>query len=259
MPVRDLRNRRFGATYKYLPSPLEMFDGDECRQSAIQTQKKPTSGKDGTSNNAPLLQNSQPDNLKNEPEPKNHEYECLIAEYTGRLAARLLVVATLLLALFGFWQVMVSRDTARRQLRAYVFVSGAKIIHGITDNSIIEAHVEIKNSGQTPAYKMMAVIGLTFDTYPPPQSITLTVPDQNYLSLRTRIDLGPGDKTFTDTHAGRLLTPLEKDSLVAGTKAIWVYGEIRYRDAFCRKQWTKYRLIIGGPFGVSGGHMRTIS
>jgi heme A synthase len=66
------------------------------------------------------LQNSQPDNLKNEPEPKNHEYECLIAEYTGRLAARLLVVATLLLALFGFWQVMVSRDTARRQLRAYV-------------------------------------------------------------------------------------------------------------------------------------------
>jgi hypothetical protein len=96
----------------------------------------------------------------------------------------------------------------------------------------------IKNSGQTPAYKMMAVIGLAFDTYPPPQSLTLTVPDQNYLSLRTRMDLGPGDKTFTGTRA-RLLTPVEKDSLVAGTMAVWVYGEIRYHDAFCRNEWTK--------------------
>jgi hypothetical protein len=68
------------------------------------------------------------------------------------------------------------------------------------------------------------------------------------------MDLGPGDKTFTGTRA-RLLTPVEKDSLVAGTMAVWVYGEIRYRDAFCRKQWTKYRLIIGGPFGVSGGQL----
>jgi hypothetical protein len=126
-------------------------------------------------------------------------------------------------------------ETAQRQLRAYVFVSGARIVHGITDNNILEVYVEIKNSGQTPAYKMMAVNGLHFDTYPPPQPLTLTVPDQNYSSLRTRMDLGPGDKTFTDMRAGRLLTPVEKDSLIAGTRAVWVYGEIRYRDAFLQE------------------------
>jgi hypothetical protein len=33
---------------------------------------------------------------------------------------------------------------------------------------------------------------------------------------------------------------------------IFVYGEIRYRDIFKRKQWTKYRLMMGGPVGVRG-------
>jgi hypothetical protein len=80
----------------------------------------------------------------------------------------------LFLATFALWLatrklVRSAEKTAQRQLGAYVFVSGARIIHGITDNNILEVHVEIKNSGQTPAYKMMAVTGLHFDTYPPPQ------------------------------------------------------------------------------------------
>jgi hypothetical protein len=150
----------------------------------------------------------------------------------------------------GFRQIA----TTRAQLRAYVFVR-AKIIHGITDNNILEAHVEIRNSGQTPAYDLTVVSGLAFSTYPPPQSLTLTVPDQDYLSLAgTRMDLGPGDKTYPVTR-GRPLTSEEKANLVSGTKAVWVYGETRYRDTFRRKQWTTYRLMIGGPFGVSGGDL----
>ena len=152
----------------------------------------------------------------------------------------------------GFRQIA----TTRAQLRAYVFVSGAKIVHGIEDNNIVEAFVEIKNSGQTPAYKLTVVNGIVLGPYPPPQSLPLAVPDKDYLSLvRTRMDLGPGDKTFPVTRAGRPLTLEDKANLVAGAMAVWVYGEIRYRDAFCRKQWTKYRLIIGGPFGVSGGEL----
>jgi hypothetical protein len=167
-------------------------------------------------------------------------------------------IATVFLAIITAWLVFVARDqsnTTRAQLRAYVFVSGARIVHGITDNNILEAHIEIKNSGQTPAYKLTSVCGLAFDTYPPPQSITLTVPDQDYLSLaKTQMVLGPGDKTFPIARE-RPLTSIGKANLVAGTMAIWVYGEIRYRDAFRREQWTKYRLIIGGPFGVSGGQL----
>jgi hypothetical protein len=146
--------------------------------------------------------------------------------------------------------------TARRQLRAYVFVSSAKIIHGIEDDRIPEAHVVIKNSGQTPAYKLTNVSGLAFDKYPAPPSLTLTVPDRDYLSLvRTRMDLGPGNETSPVTLAKRPLTAMGKISLTAGASAIWVYGEIRYRDVFWRKQWTKYRFMIGGPFGVTGGEL----
>jgi len=146
--------------------------------------------------------------------------------------------------------------TARRQLRAYVFVSSAKIIHGIEDDSIPEAHVVIKNSGQTPAYRLTNISGIAFDRYPAPPSLILTVPDRDYLSLvKTRMDLGPGNKTSPVTLAERPLTSTGQISLTSGTSAVWVYGEIRYRDVFWCKRRTKYRLMIGGPFGASGGQM----
>jgi len=152
--------------------------------------------------------------------------------------------------------IFVLMRTAKQQLRAYVFCSGAKIVHGIENSNILEALVEIKNSGQTPAYKLTVVNGLVLGPYPPPQSLPLAVLDKDYLSLvRTRMDLGPGNKTFPVARAGRPLTSEDKANLVAGTMAVWAFGEIRYRDAFCRKQTTKYRLMIGGPFGVSGGDL----
>jgi hypothetical protein len=239
----------FGATYKYLPSPLEMFDGDECRQSAIQTQKKATTGKDGTRNNAPLLQNSQPGNLKNESESQNHEYECLIAEYTGRLAAftRWLVIATLLLALFGFWQVMVSRDTARRQLRAYVLISSAKV-HDFGIDLSPRVEIIIKNSGQTPAYDLLSWNGMVCEKFP--LNIELVDPPQDM--KRSSSILGGGDTTSHLTQAGRPLTKIHTDMIIAGKAAIYVFVAIKYKDIFKKIEWsTRYRMMYGGGGGAT--------
>jgi hypothetical protein len=56
-------------------------------------------------------------------------------------------------------------------------------------------------------------------------------------------------------YLGGPFTPATKESLANGGHVIYVYGEIRYRDVFGRKQWTKYRYMIGGPVGVRGEQM----
>lgn len=50
------------------------------------------------------------------------------------------------------------------------------------------------------------------------------------------------------------LTAQQTAGLRAGTAAIYVYGEISYRDAFGKERLTKYRLMhhmTGGAIGVS--------
>jgi hypothetical protein len=106
---------------------------------------------------------------------------CLGA-YIHRYEATITTLATVLLAVFTFtlwsstsqlWRA--TRDTLRhaegtaeRQLRAYVFVSTAKVDE---EDSIPYARVEIKNFGQTPAYKLVSVAGFAIDRYPPPSTL----------------------------------------------------------------------------------------
>jgi hypothetical protein len=45
----------------------------------------------------------------------------------------------------------------------------------------------------------------------------------------------------------------EREALVNGQLVIYVYGEVRYFDAFGRKQRTRYRFMMGGPVGTQPG------
>jgi hypothetical protein len=167
-----------------------MFGGDtDCRQPAIYSNDKARSGKEGTKDNTAILQNTQPGDHENESEGKKHEYECLIAKYTGSLAAftRWLVIATLLLALFGFWQVMVSRKTAKQQLRAYVFISSAEI-NDIMSDQPTAVTIGVKNFGQTPAYKIAA--WLRIDIVPFPLKTTLPLAD---IQEMENTNIGPAE------------------------------------------------------------------
>jgi hypothetical protein len=149
----------FGATYKYLPSPWEMFsDPDaECRQTSIQTQQKSPTGEKDTGKNAAIPQNVQSNDLKNDPEAQKREYECLIAKYTESLAifTRWLVAVTAILAIFGFCQVIISRSTAERELRAYIFVSDTGV-HGQN------VTIVYKNFGQTPSHQTAISLNTEF-------------------------------------------------------------------------------------------------
>jgi hypothetical protein len=84
----------------------------------------------------------------------------------------------------------------------------------------------------------------------------LSIADREFSAPgRNRQALGPGAASVSLTSAGRAVTAPEKASLAEGTGIIFIYGEIRYRDAYARDQWTKYRLMLGGPVGVRGGQL----
>jgi hypothetical protein len=81
-----------------------------------------------------------------------------LADYTYELAlfTKLLVGATLLLAVPALWQGFISWRTARRQLRAYV-TNG--VIHA-SSGEPPQAVVVTRNFGQTPAHNVKHRIGL---------------------------------------------------------------------------------------------------
>jgi hypothetical protein len=155
-----------------------------------------------------------------------------------------LLFATLALAFFGLCQVVIMRRTARRQLRAYVFVTTAEI-GDIENAQNVRASVSIKNSGQTPAYDLINLgavtfrdVGLKGDPWPEDRDASLS-----------KSSLGPGEVLWKHFGA-RPLTSEERAAVRSGTHAVYVYGEILYRDAFGKRRYSRYRFMHLGEAAV---------
>jgi hypothetical protein len=146
------------------------------------------------------------------------------------------LIATVLIMVFN----------GRRQLRAYVFNTQSGIHY--LDQPLSQVHVVIKNSGQTPAYKLSDWMAIKLTKFPPTEPLTLLLPPADESVVKSESDFGPGD-AFNKVQEIRL-SDETKAALRAGTMAIYVYGEIRYRDAFKRRRYTKYRLMYGGDAGA---------
>ena len=113
------------------------------------------------------------------------------------------------------------------------------------------AYVQIKNAGQTPAYEVLHWGHICVRDYP----LTSPLPAPQFVSRNASV-LGPGIVATKYLFLPTPLTPLEISDLRAGNAAIYVYGEIRYKDAFGKRRFTKYRLmhhVAQGAIGVNTG------
>jgi hypothetical protein len=144
-----------------------------------------------------------------------------------------------IILLCTFW---IMRGTARKQLRAYITVSKCQFKFIIENDP--EAMILVKNSGQTPAYKLHQWIAISPGSYP--LSEKLTEP-WNFNEPSSEAIIGPGD---TQTSTAHFKKPLSKDILPKlGTRewTAYIYGLITYEDIFGKKHKTIYRYIYGGP------------
>lgn len=153
-------------------------------------------------------------------------------------------VLQFLILVFTFW---VMRDTARRQLRAYVCVSKALLKLEPPDSP--EAQVYFSNGGQTPAYNVRQWIHIWIEKWP--LEVELPTPSEDFQIATSILPAASENKMLLQKKP-----PVSPQSVhLLGTKigTVYVYGEIRYRDAFGKERYTKYRLMYGGADGGRKG------
>jgi hypothetical protein len=177
--------------------------------------------------------------------------------YANANGVAITALATLLLTFVTgglVWTAYLQIHTARAQLRAYILPTGVTITEGKFNNPPIMdtegqlyAYVEWKNTGQTPAYKMVS--WSEFQVTEPINEDKLIAPKMESAYTRT---LGAG-ATNNRGFWTRKLTPSQIADVSAGVKIIYIYGRFEYTDVFNRPHYTDFRFHYSGVFPIKAG------
>ena len=161
--------------------------------------------------------------------------------------------------------ILTMRWSAERQLRAYVVVERGIIanvanpIHNRRDSPetvarIVDpqagphAQITIKNTGQTPAYNLVHWASIDIREFPLTTDLPLMPkPEHSFWNV-----LGTGVPEVKTLRMPQPLTSEQIQGLRSGVMAIYCHGEIRYRDAFKKRRWARYRCMYSTYSGVIG-------
>ena len=178
----------------------------------------------------------------------------------ARTAIWLSFVGTLLLAITLWYtrkSVAVTRDSAERQLRAYINVLSAsaewEMGRPIPENSI-RVKVRTRNNGKTPATEVKC--WATAVSRPPDWN---EFPEANETPDDAVDVSGPGQlHCFLLSCQGPVDEPDDEvDVWRRGDRVIFAYGKISYIDAFKVSRTTKFRLLMPKDgIGDTGGVLR---
>ncbi len=135
-----------------------------------------------------------------------------------------------------------AQSTAQHQLRAYISID-----HIIRDKNLHEPGftIFIRNSGQTPAYKVRHYNQKEILEFPLPHELVAVLREDG-----TRFICGPG-QLAADSGLGGPISDPDWEALRSGKMAIYVYGIIEYMDVFGCVRWTKFCYFCGGPAGMT--------
>jgi hypothetical protein len=133
----------------------------------------------------------------------------------------------------------IAENTAKRQLRAYLSIAGAKVSD---DDKVIT--LTIRNSGNTPARNVMSHVN--WQWYPSQQEMPSDFNFPNYVSEKKG-----RSKTFIGSNAettwAHPIDPSKIQELSAGKIALYIYGSCTYEDVFATEQSITfcYKCVLG--------------
>ena len=139
-----------------------------------------------------------------------------------------------------------SVDNGHRQLRAYVFPDQANLVWQ-TGSRPTAAEITIKNSGQTPAYRLSTAIAMSIGDYPLKQDIAMPPMPGNHTVV------APTGGFSVSVAMPQVLDAPQLDAIKKGTQAIYVLGGIAYTDAFGECRMTHFRFYYTGAGADAGG------
>jgi hypothetical protein len=130
--------------------------------------------------------------------------------------------------------------------RAYVIVEGSEL-RFVGGEKPSEGWVSLKNNGLTPAFDLERWATIFAAKFP-------HVEFERSSFGNARSVLGPGGAVdFGPIRMSRNLTFAEAEEVARGTMAIYVYGEVRYRDSYKITRCTNFRLMYRGTGGRPAG------
>jgi hypothetical protein len=145
--------------------------------------------------------------------------------------------------------VKLAEKTAERQLRAYVFADALEI-RKFGTNEPLEGWLFLKNSGATPSYEFERGGKLMYTRFPATEFPQIEWGGiKGYLAPHGEIFFGP-------IPLPRALTAAETANVIAGTHAIYLFGKIKYRDAFGHQRGFEFRSYYRGN-GTAAGPVLT--
>lgn len=131
----------------------------------------------------------------------------------------------------------VAEETAERQLRAYVGLDKAKIVR--SQDRVMRCVVEIKNFGQTPAYKVSPLVNIRGAN-----KADLIAFEQTEQIVSDGLTIGPGTFVTLEGLLGEVMTQEREDAVRGGHSIVYVYGSVEYFDAFDKRRTTTFRLYL---------------
>jgi hypothetical protein len=148
---------------------------------------------------------------------------------------------TLLLWRSGVW-------SAKRGLCAYVGVEAISIANIIADQKPT-IQIKIKNFGKTPAYRLIYDFDMVIE-----KKFKWKLSYKRNWSGRNI--LNPSDTFTIHSTKNDPLSAAEVADLQADTQRIFLFGVIKYRDAFHRARKTRVRNECGGAQLIGIGRMQ---
>ena len=133
-----------------------------------------------------------------------------------------------------------SRKTAKRQLRAYMVLRRGGLF--LLDGDALKLTLEVKNSGQTPAYEIRGRVDCGFSSYPILEPLRGNQPFESNVIVGGGHAFKTGDIIpFTQTD----IEALRGDE----KRAFFIVGKYTYLDIF-KEHRVRFQLFVGGPGGV---------
>lgn len=227
------------------PTPTPAKSGKQ--KQAKTAEAKQESGKDlrGTDESplvVDILPSKNADKIaewKPEKENEKSTLDRLTAYATVSLAG-----ITALLALFTaflWWKtrelVMDAKDSAQRQLRAYVSVETGEMEY--VNGAIANFQVIFYNAGQTPAHGFRQFVSIGVRDFPFRDKLDQTVKDPDGgVSI-----LHPGAKVLSSI-AQPVIDETMRKEVTDGRSAFYLWGSAIYKDAFDREHVTIFRFYL---------------
>jgi hypothetical protein len=145
----------------------------------------------------------------------------------------LLVIATIFLWIAALRTLKHSRESAERQLRAYICLYGGSIrLLQVGQQAFFEGYVTLKNFGHTPAYDHSCWIRIDVrDASQPPFDIVG--------KGLTKAIIAPDGEANLPVHWGPVSAQDLTDIRIEA-KRIFVWGESNYIDAFRKSRYFKF-------------------